>query len=112
VTISAIASTTSTTSCRKSSRWSGPIEEERRSSTTRPHEKTYTVMVTFTDPASQGTYPRTRRAVSNEINKWLESLDATVRDIHVTTLVCAKLLLSTGVSPHLCNDGWAIRVSK
>jgi hypothetical protein len=48
-------------------------------------EKTYTVAATFTVDARTDAHLRTRRAIRDEFHSWLEGLNATVRNIHVTT---------------------------
>ena len=52
-------------------------------------EKTFSVAVTFTVHAQTDAHLQTRRAIRDEVTSWLESLNATVRDIHVTS---SKLL--------------------
>jgi hypothetical protein len=48
-------------------------------------EKTYTIAVTFTVHSATDAHLRTERAIRDEFNSWLESLNAMIRDIRVTT---------------------------
>jgi hypothetical protein len=46
---------------------------------------TYTITVTFTVDDRTDAQLRTERAIRDEVRSWLESLNATVHDVHVTT---------------------------
>ena len=50
-----------------------------------PRERVYTVAVTFTVGTWTDAHLRSQRAVRAEVRSWLESLNATVREVRVTT---------------------------